>query len=112
MPIRINAVVSAFMGGDLNWAVITTGQPLSDVNTMIGNGSRKSVEVEAGANGRLAFDFIVNAFAGTAWQLTLTEVGAANPRYERAGITDHNGRGHDGGMVDFSGAIALGHSNV
>lgn len=106
MRTQVVASVSAFMGGTLNWAVITTGTPPSEVDTMVGDSSAKSVRVTTDTEGRLGFDFLVNAFPGTAWKLTLTAVGATNPRYERAGLTDHHGRGHDGGTIAFDGTNA------
>lgn len=107
MPsITVTADVSAFMDGALNFAVITTGEPPTDVQPMIGDASDKSADVRTDVDGRLGFDLFVNAFPGTAWKFTLTKLGATTPQYERAGVTDHNGRGHDAGIVDFGASHA------
>lgn len=99
MTTNVEATVSAFMGGTLNFAVITTGG--GDVHTMIGDDSSKSADLVTDSDGRLSFTFVVNAFPGTAWKLTLTRAGAEKPQYERSGLTDHKGVGHDEGTISF-----------
>ncbi|GJG86809.1 hypothetical protein tb265_19900 [Gemmatimonadetes bacterium T265] len=102
MPVQVTAVVSAFMNGTLNWAVLMTGSSPATANTMLGDAASKSVDVETDDGGRLVFDFTMNAFPGTAWRLTLTKAGAAAPLYEQSGVTDQRGIGHDSGTVNFA----------
>ena len=107
MPVvEVTATVMATRGGTLNWAVIVTGQPPNTkVDTLIGSDSSKSANVKTEANGILTFSVELNAFPGTAWNFTLTKKGEAKPHYQtflEEGLTDHKGRGRDGGTVTFA----------
>jgi len=107
MPVvEVTATVMATKGGTLNWAVIVTGQPPNTkVDTLIGSDSSKSANVKTQDDGTLTFSVELNAFPGTAWNFTLTKKGEAKPHYQtflEEGLTDHKGRGRDGGTVTFA----------
>jgi hypothetical protein len=98
----IVAKVIAPDGGTLNWAVMTSENDAGvTVYTMEGDDASKEVEIETEPDGSLDFGFVVNAFPGTSWKLTLTEKGKKEALYEREGVTDSQYTGRDGGKVSF-----------